>query len=82
MSQHDAQIGKIRSLVAEQLGLEVADLGPDSSIQDDLGADSLDVVEVLMALEELFDIEIPDAEAEKMATLGDVESFVLGRIAA
>lgn len=82
MSDRDEQIQKIRGLVAEQLGLEAADLEASSSIQDDLGADSLDVVEVLMALEEMFDIEIPDAEAEKMRTLGDVEQFVLGRLAA
>ena len=78
----DAMTGKIRDLVAEQLGVDIATLTPEANILEDLGADSLDVVELVMAIEEEFDIEIPDEDAESMRTLGDVEKYVSGRVAA
>ena len=78
----DAMTGKIRDLVAEQLGVDIATLTPEANILEDLGADSLDVVELVMAIEEEFDIEIPDEDAEAMRTLGDVEKYVSGRVAA
>jgi len=78
----DAMTGKIRDLVAEQLGVDVATLSSDANILEDLGADSLDVVELVMAIEEEFDIEIPDEDAESMRTLGDVEKYVSARVAA
>jgi acyl carrier protein len=68
--------GRIHSIVTEQLGVEPADVTKDASILDDLGADSLDVVELVMALEEAFDIEIPDDAVEEMRTIGDVQRFV------
>jgi acyl carrier protein len=64
---------KIRGLLAEQLGVEVGEVTPDANILDDLGADSLDVVEMVMALEETFDIEVPDEDVEEMRTVADVE---------
>ena len=67
---------KIRLLVAEQLGVEPNQVTPQASILDDLGADSLDVVELVMTIEENFDIEIPDEAIETMRTIGDVESYV------
>ena len=67
---------KIRRLVAEQLGVESNEVTPQASILDDLGADSLDVVELVMAIEEKFDIELPDEAIETMRTIGDVESYV------
>ena len=67
---------KIRLLVAEQLGVEPNQVTPQASILDDLGADSLDVVELVMTIEENFDIEIPDEAIEAMRTIGDVESYV------
>jgi len=67
---------RIQSIVAEQLGVEPAEVTKDASILDDLGADSLDVVELVMALEEAFDIEIPDDAVEAMRTIGDIQRFV------
>jgi len=78
----DAMTGKIRALVAEQLGVDAGTLSSDAHILEDLGADSLDVVELVMAIEEEFDIEIPDEDAEAMRTLGDVEKYVSGKVAA
>ena len=71
---------RIRDLVAEQLGVDTSELSPDANILEDLGADSLDVVEMVMAIEEAFDIEISDDAAEAMRTVGDVEAYVSGRV--
>ena len=67
---------KVQEKVSEQLGAEIEDISMESSFIDDLGADSLDIVELLMALEEEFDIEIPDEEAEKLVTVGDVVEYI------
>jgi acyl carrier protein len=67
---------RIQSIVAEQLGVERADVTKDASILDDLGADSLDVVELVMTLEEAFEIEVPDDAVEEMRTIGDIQRFV------
>ena len=72
---------KIRSIVAEQLGVDVSEVTPDASILDDLGADSLDVVELVMALEDAFDIEVPDEDVEDIRTIGDMERYVEERAA-
>ena len=72
---------RIRGLVAEQLGVDSNEMTENANILDDLGADSLDVVEMVMAIEEEFDIEIADEDAEGMRTVGDVESYVAGRVA-
>ena len=63
--------GKVKEIIVEQLGVDEAQVKPEASFIDDLGADSLDTVELVMAFEEKFDIEIPDEEAEKMRTVGD-----------
>ena len=60
---------RVKKIVAEQLGLKVEDVKNEASFIDDLGADSLDTVELVMALEEEFEIEIPDEEAEKISTI-------------
>ena len=73
---------RLRLLVSTQLGIELDEVVQDARILDDLGADSLDVVELVMALEESFDIVVPDEDVEAMHTIGDVESYVAGRIAA
>ncbi len=72
----DGLAERIRKLVAEQLGVDRNQVTPQASILDDLGADSLDVVELVMAIEESFDIEIPDEAIEAMRTIGDVETYV------
>ena len=67
---------RVQSIVADQLGVELAEVTKDASILDDLGADSLDLVELVMTLEEAFDIEVPDEAIEEMRTIGDVQRFV------
>lgn len=67
---------KVRSIIAEQLGVKPEEVTPTASFIDDLGADSLDTVELVMALEEEFGIEIPDEDAEKMATVGDAVKYI------
>jgi acyl carrier protein len=73
--------GRIRALVADQLGVDVAEVTWDASILDDLGADSLDVVELVMSLEDEFDIEVPDEEVEGMRTIGDIQKYVIANVA-
>ncbi len=72
---------QVRNIVAEQLGVDPSEVRPDASILDDLGADSLDVVEMVMSLEEAFDIEVPDADVEEMRTISDIERYVTGAVA-
>lgn len=72
---------KVKSIIAEQLGVKPEEVTPEASFIDDLGADSLDTVELIMALEEEFNIEIPDEDAEKMAKVGDVLKYVTEKAA-
>lgn len=67
---------KIKSIIAEQLGVKQDEVTPEASFIDDLGADSLDTVELIMALEEEFSVEIPDEDAEKMTTVGDAIKYI------
>ncbi|WHH61583.1 acyl carrier protein [Petroclostridium sp. X23] len=67
---------KVREIVVDQLGVEEDDVTMEASFIDDLGADSLDIVELIMALEEEFDLEIPDEEAEKIASVADVVGYI------
>ena len=67
---------KVKGIIVEQLGVAEASVTMEASFIDDLGADSLDIVELVMALEEEFDIEIPDADAEKVTTVGDVVYYI------
>jgi len=67
---------KIKKIIVDQLGVEEDEVTMESSFIDDLGADSLDIVELIMALEEAFDLEIPDSEAEKITTVGDVVEYI------
>jgi len=71
-----ALIDEIKEVVCEQLDCEADKITESSKFQEDLNADSLDVVELVMALEEKFDIEIPDEEAEKLLTVGDVIKYI------
>jgi len=67
---------KVKQIISEQLGVEEAEVTPTASFVDDLGADSLDTVELVMALEENFDIEIPDDAAEKIRTVQDAVDYI------
>jgi len=67
---------KVKDIIAEQLGVKKEEIKPESSFVDDLGADSLDTVEVVMALEEEFGIEIPDEDAEKITTVGEAIKYI------
>lgn len=67
---------KIVEIIASQLGIDHGDITPEASVVDDLGADSLDVVELVMALEEEFNLEIPDEEAEKIKNVHDIFSHM------
>ena len=67
---------KVKKIIVEQLGATEASVTMEASFIDDLGADSLDIVELVMALEEEFDIEIPDGDAEKVVTVGDVVEYI------
>lgn len=71
-----AIIDKVKAIIIEQLGVEEAEVKMESSFVDDLGADSLDIVELIMALEEEFDLEIPDEDAEKIRTVGDSVKYI------
>lgn len=72
----DEIFDKIKEIIIEQLGVNEDAVSTESSFIDDLGADSLDIVELIMALEEEFDIEIPDTDAEKIVTVGDVVEYI------
>ena len=67
---------KVKGIIVEQLGVAENAVTMEASFIDDLGADSLDIVELVMALEEEFDIEIPDSDAEKVVTVGDVVEYI------
>ena len=67
---------KVKEIIVEQLGVAEDSVNTEASFIDDLGADSLDIVELIMALEEEFDIEIPDSDAEKVVTIGDVVDYI------
>ena len=72
---------KIKGIIAEQLGVKPEEVTPQASFIDDLGADSLDTVELIMALEEEFNVEIPDEDAEKMTTVGDAIKYIESKAA-
>ncbi|MCP4396076.1 MAG: acyl carrier protein [bacterium] len=71
-----ADLAKVIAIVAEQLGVDESEITEEASFIDDLGADSLDTVELVMALEEEFDIEIPDEDAEKIGTVKDAIKYI------
>jgi acyl carrier protein len=67
---------KVKEIIVEQLGVDADDVTMEASFIDDLGADSLDIVELIMALEEAFDLEIPDKEAEKITTVANAVEYI------
>ena len=72
---------KVKQIIVEQLGVDESQVVDDASFVDDLGADSLDIVELVMAFEEAFEIEIPDEDAEKIATVKDAIDYIQSRAA-
>jgi len=72
----DELFEKIKTVIVDQLGVEEDDIAEDAAFVDDLGADSLDIVELVMALEEEFGVSIPDEQAEKIKTVGDAVDFI------
>ena len=71
---------KVKSIIVEQLGVEADEVTLEASFTDDLGADSLDIVELVMAFEEEFGIEIPDEDAEKITTVKDAADYISERV--
>ena len=69
-------LDKVKKIIVEQLGVEESEVNLEASFIDDLGADSLDIVELIMALEEEFDLEIPDSEAEKLVCVSDAVEYI------
>jgi acyl carrier protein len=67
---------RVKSIIVEQLGVDESEVTPEASFVEDLGADSLDVVELVMALEEEFEIEIPDEDAEKIVKVGEAVKYI------
>jgi acyl carrier protein len=67
---------KVKKIIAEKLNVDIGDVVPEASLIDDLGADSLAIVELIMTMEEEFDIEVPDEDAEKLATVKDAIAYI------
>ncbi|HEY5517679.1 MAG TPA: acyl carrier protein [Coriobacteriia bacterium] len=74
--ERDELFDKVKAVVVDQLGVDEDEVHEDSAFVDDLGADSLDIVELVMALEEEFGVSIPDEQAEKIKTVGDAVDFI------
>lgn len=72
---------KVKSIIVEKLGVDEADIADDASFTNDLGADSLDTVELIMEFEKEFDLTIPDEDAEKIATVGDAVTYLTAQSA-
>ena len=77
----EAIADRVRAIIAEQLGVKLEEVTDSASFVEDLGADSLDTVELVMALEEEFGIEIPDEDAEKMTNVGEAIKYIEAKIA-
>jgi len=71
---------RVKEIIVEQLGVDATEVTPQASFVNDLGADSLDTVELVMALEEEFDVEIPDEEAEKIQSVGQAIDYIKGHM--
>lgn len=77
MAGNEDIVGRVKRLIAENLGVSFDEVRNDAAFIDDLGADSLDIVELVMAIEKEFDIEIPDEDAEEISTVKDAVDYIL-----
>jgi acyl carrier protein len=78
--QSEEIMAKLKELVIDRLNVEEEQIKPDASFIEDLGADSLDIVELIMGIEEEFDVEIPDEDAEKLTNVGEALAYVKGKL--
>ena len=78
--QSDEVLAKLKELVMDRLNVEEDQIKPDASFVEDLGADSLDIVELIMGIEEEFDVEIPDEDAEKLTNVGEALNYVKSKL--
>jgi len=76
MASQDALFEKVKAIIVDQLSVDEDEVTPEASFIEDLGADSLDIVELIMALEEEFEIEVPDEDAEKLQTVADAIRYI------
>lgn len=72
-------IDKVKKIIAEKLSVDISEVVPEASFVDDLGADSLDLVELIMSIEEEFEVDIPDEDAEKLVTVQDAINYINAR---
>ncbi|MBQ7168846.1 MAG: acyl carrier protein [Synergistaceae bacterium] len=79
MTKEEA-VAKLKAIVSDRLDVEADQVTPEKNFVEDLGADSLDIVELIMGIEEEFDIEIPDEDAEKLTSVGEAMNYTLGKI--
>jgi acyl carrier protein len=79
MANKEQILEKMKAIIVDQLGVDEADVTLESNFIEDLGADSLDIVELIMALEEEFEIEVPDEDAEKLTTVESAINYILAR---
>ncbi|MBQ9903879.1 MAG: acyl carrier protein [Synergistaceae bacterium] len=79
MTKEEA-VAKLKAIVSDRLDVEADQVTPEKSFVEDLGADSLDIVELIMGIEEEFDIEIPDEDAEKLTSVGEAMNYTLSKI--
>ena len=79
MSVEEKVVPKVKQIIVEQLGVDESQVDPTASFVDDLGADSLDLVELVMAFEEAFDLDIPDEDAEKISTVKDAIDYITNK---
>ena len=78
--QMEEVLAKLKDIVTDRLNVEEEQIKPEASFVEDLGADSLDIVELIMGIEEEFDIEIPDEDAEKLTTVGEAMNYVKAKL--
>ena len=76
MANKEEIVGKVKDLISQSLGVSPDEIVPSASFIDDLGADSLDIVELVMSMEDEFGFEIPDSDAEKLRTVGDAVNYI------